>query len=1636
MFKTAKIEIVKRQPGRKAQAAVVSTVVSTGFRMIFVALCAFALLTAQPAAAQTTWTVSLLTDTNSMDLTSTDANYGMPGLGEGYKDSNGDYDLRYALNQAIAAGGTQIINFTNSGSACTTANPCTITLTNPLPPIESDVDVVTETVTNGWTIAGKTISTAPPPLVLTIDGGEIGNVILDGASSYRVFFVDSGTVTLANLAILNALAQGGVGGGGGLGAGAGLFVNQAGAVVSVQNTYFLNNQVVGGNGNGVSATGGGGMGYNGTFCSQNRGSGGGGILGPGRNQAGGYGGGGGSGYSGDNTGGAGYGSNSAGGIVYGGFGGGGAGGYGSFSSSGSNGGSGGFGGGGGNAGLGGSGDGSDGVGGFGGGAGWGSNEGNGGFGGGSANGNGGGGAAFGPAIFVLSGSLTTYNSGAVNDESHLAATAGAAGGSGANDGTANLTPAFNAYGTVNGVTSMYTYQDYLTDNPNGYSSGNSGTPYGGVAGALPAGMPATHFSVSISPTTIVTSSTAAITVTALDPNGNTATAYNGTAVLTAKDGSNPSITVAPASLSFIDGVASSSALTLTTTGTDITVTATDSTWPDITGSSSDLTVQAPILSSINVTPADSILFQSQMQQFDATGIYTNSSPANITASVTWTSTDPLVATVSSSGLATAVGDGTTVIYATQSGITSNYVVLIVGSTAPGSLNAISGGGQAAYIGTAFAAPLLVQVLDANGIPLPGVTVTFTAPSSGAGALFSNGNATITAVTDSTGTATVAAPTANATVGSYTVTATAGSASAGFSMTNQAMPLYTVTTLADDNPYVNGSGNAANCTDQNLRGATPDSACSLRDAITAVWAIPQSTLPTPMMPTINFSVSALGISAAKPGAINIDTGGYLFTGANVNIQGPGANLLSIASANLNLIFWFYVDTTVSVSGLTISNGYTTWAGYPIGGGGGILSDGTLTVSNCVFTGNTSTNWDGGAISSFGALTVTNSTFTGNTSSGFGGAIGSGGTLTVTNSTFTGNSASNTGGGALFSNGTTVTVTNSTFTGNTSTGSSGGGGAILFGNSSSNTFTLTNSTFSGNSSASNGGAIEIDNGSLIADNNIFMGNTAGNVSGGGGIFNGYIVNADSNVFYNNLASGSEDDCDGCNANTNAVSGDPKLALLGNNGGPAPTMLPQPGSAAICAGAVGDIPSGVTTDQRGYPRTNSTYKNGTACVDAGAVQTNYALAFTTEPPAVTPPGSAISPAPVVTLTESSTVASFAGSSVAMTDSGALLTGTTTTSLVSGVASFGNLIISSATSSDTLTAKMTLSPVLNLTAQSTVFQAATLPMSQTINFPAITSTEVAATTLGLSATASSGLTVAFASTTPAVCTVSGATASLLVSGICTIQTTQAGDADFNPAPMVQQSFAVHHQTQTISFPAIASQLVGGSVTLSATASSGLTVSFTTTTSAVCSVTGSTASLLAAGSCVIRANQTGNATYAVAPQVSQYFTVRAVAQTISFPTITGYQVAATTLGLSATATSGLTVAFASTTPAVCTVSGTTASLLIAGVCNIQATQPGNSTYAAAPMVQQSISVHHQTQTISFPAIASQVVSAKVTLNATASSGLTVSYTSATGTVCSVSGSTATMLATGTCVIRANQAGNNAYSLAPQVAVYFTVKAN
>ncbi len=82
----------------------------------------------------------------------------------------------------------------------------------------------------------------------------------------------------------------------------------------------------------------------------------------------------------------------------------------------------------------------------------------------------------------------------------------------------------------------------------------------------------------------------------------------------------------------------------------------------------------------------------------------------------------------------------------------------------------------------------------------------------------------------------------------------------------------------------------------------------------------------------------------------------------------------------------------------------------------------------------------------------------------------------------------------------------------------------------------------------------------------------------------------------------------------------------------------------------------------------------------------------------------------------------------------------------------------------------------------------------------------------------------------------------------------------------------QTIAFSASSNRVVGATVTLTAVATSGLSVAFQSNTPAVCVVSGSTITLAAEGQCTIQANQAGNSAYSPAPPVSQSFIVNAAA--------------------------------------------------------------------------------------------------------------------------------------------------------------------
>jgi hypothetical protein len=299
-------------------------------------------------------------------------------------------------------------------------------------------------------------------------------------------------------------------------------------------------------------------------------------------------------------------------------------------------------------------------------------------------------------------------------------------------------------------------------------------------------------------------------------------------------------------------------------------------------------------------------------------------------------------------------------------------------------------------------------------------------------------------------------------------------------------------------------------------------------------------------TVDFDSSLEGQTIhLTSGAIGIDK--------SLTIEGPGASDLTIDAGHNSQILTV-TNGSLSISGLTLADGAA------LEEGGAIYTESTdsLTISDCMFTGNTaggaggsadgSNQGHGGAIfvsRSSDATSISDSTFTGNTAGGSGGTgfqsgLGSGGaiwdgsseSLAVSDSTFTGNAAGGNGdgggqsgngaGGAIQkSGGLSLIVSHSEFADNTAGGTGGSetysgnghGGAIYVSEPSppsppSTSLSVVDSSFSDNAAGGPGGdgessgigfggAIEYYSaGTLTVSGTTFEGNSAGGIGGTGG------------------------------------------------------------------------------------------------------------------------------------------------------------------------------------------------------------------------------------------------------------------------------------------------------------------------------------------------------------------------------------------------------------------------------------------------------------------------------------------------------------------------------------------------------------
>lgn len=338
-----------------------------------------------------------------------------------------------------------------------------------------------------------------------------------------------------------------------------------------------------------------------------------------------------------------------------------------------------------------------------------------------------------------------------------------------------------------------------------------------------------------------------------------------------------------------------------------------------------------------------------------------------------------------------------------------------------------------------------------------------------------------------------------------------------------------------------------------------------------------------------------------------TGGYTTDVVDTTATTEGGAAIFREGGSLDVIDCQFTGNQCATTGQDVSGGAVTSQGVgntvivgstftnntgSNGGAVGNLGNG-LTVVDCTFTGNSATGTDGnpgnggngGAIVFDGAMTTESlcgSTFTGNTAKAQGGAIFrvayTDEPTVIDQCTFDGNSADATVGlaGAVYLEDTTITMTATTISNN----KAHYGGGMWVGHAA--IANLTNVTVADNSSDQGGGFW------FAADvSGTFLNCTiAGNTSGyGGALFSGSnAVKLENTLLSNDDCKGVAFPAGGVNLGfmggetciTGALTGDPLLGPLQDNGGPTKTELPGAGSPAIGKGT--GCPA---TDQRGQMR-----------------------------------------------------------------------------------------------------------------------------------------------------------------------------------------------------------------------------------------------------------------------------------------------------------------------------------------------------------------------------------------------------------------------------------------------------------------------
>jgi hypothetical protein len=878
------------------------------------------------------------------------------------------------------------------------------------------------------------------------------------------------------------------------------------------------------------------------------------------------------------------------------------------------------------------------------------------------------------------------------------------------------------------------------------------------------------------------------------------------------------------------------------------------------------------------------------------------------------------------------------------------------------------------------------------------------------------------------------PTGNVVVtvsgGAESCTGTVADGGCTLALTNTGNPR-TITATYSANASFNGSSNTAShivntCVTNPIITSTADSgANTLRDALTNACSAPNNN--------ITFNLGA--------GSHTIPILSTLVIARNVTIT----NTLSLGNGPVTIdagggaFRVFRIDspvTTASLSNFTIKG-----ANSNASGAGLFVQSGTVTLTGMLFTGNTVLNGSGGGVGVTGGATldIRNSTFSANTATNGGALYNSGGTLDLLNVTITNNNANgDVGTGACPAGGSV----------------NGEGGAIDTGSSTTN---VKNSILAGNT-ACNTGILNISGTIMDQGNNITSGDPrlAALANNGGATFtHALLVDSPALDLGDNTAAtaaGLTTDQRGAgfsrivnttvdigafeaNYAVSATAGTPQSAAINTafatqlqatvteSGNPAsgiPVTFTAP-SGATASGAFSG--PATNTNASGVSTASIFTANGiaggpynvVASIGTGQPTASFALTNLKANQVITvgthAPGSAAYHASfTVAATSDSGLAVAYSSSGACTNVGGTFTMT---------ASTGTCTVKYDQAGDANhNAATQVTESVNAQKASQAITVGThAPVSAAYN-----------TSFSVAANSNSSLAVAYSSS--GACTNVGAVFTMTSStGTCTVKYDQAGDSNYNAATQVTESVNAQkaNQTITVGTHAPASATYNTSFSVAATSNSGLAVAYSSAGS--CTNVGAVFTMSSGtGVCTVKYDQTGDANYNAATQVTESLNAQKASQTITVGTHAPLSaVYKANFTVAASSNSGLTVAYSSS--GVCTNVGAVFTMTSGtGTCTVKYDQAGNTNYTAATQVTESVNAQKASQTITVGthAPASAAYSTNFTVGATSSSGLAVAYSSS-GACTNVGAVFTVNNSTGVCTVKYDQAGDGNYNATIQV---------